>query len=83
MILVFKIMGPGNAGFLSGYHFVVPDPAEDEKNIRKRPFRVRLAFLISSGLLMTYTVLFVTMGLTNVDNTATTMTKSLRVSLGD
>jgi len=77
-ILVFKIMGPGNAGFLSGHHFVVPDPAEDVKNIGKRPFRVRLVFLISAGLLMTYSVLFVTMGLTNVDNTANTMTQSLK-----
>ena len=36
MIIVFKAMGPGNAGFLSGHHFVVPDPADDEKNIHKR-----------------------------------------------
>jgi hypothetical protein len=36
MIITFKVMGPANAGFLSGYHFVVPDPEEDEKNIRRR-----------------------------------------------
>ena len=36
MIVTFKIMGPANAGFLSGYHFVVPDPVDDVKNIRKR-----------------------------------------------
>lgn len=35
-IVTFKVMGPANAGFLSGHHFVVPDPAEDEKNIHKR-----------------------------------------------
>ena len=35
-IVTFKIMGPGNAGFLSGHHFVVPDPVEDEKNLYKR-----------------------------------------------
>ena len=36
MIVTFKLMGPANAGFLSGYHFVVPDPADDVKNIGKR-----------------------------------------------
>jgi hypothetical protein len=36
MIITFKLMGPANAGFLSGYHFVVPDPADDVKNIGKR-----------------------------------------------
>jgi hypothetical protein len=36
MIITFKAMGPANAGFLSGYHFVVPDPEDDEKNIHKR-----------------------------------------------
>jgi hypothetical protein len=36
MIITFKAMGPANAGFLSGYHFVVPDPVDDDKNIRKR-----------------------------------------------
>jgi hypothetical protein len=35
-IITFKAMGPANAGFLSGYHFVVPDPEDDEKNIHKR-----------------------------------------------
>ena len=37
-------MGPGNAGFLSGYHFVVPDPVDDEQNLYKRPRRVRIVF---------------------------------------
>ena len=35
-IITFKVMGAGNAGFLSGYHFVVPDPADDVKKIYKR-----------------------------------------------
>lgn len=34
LIMTFKFMGPGNAGFLSGYHFVVPNP--DPKNLYKR-----------------------------------------------
>jgi hypothetical protein len=36
LLATFKVMGPSNAGFLSGYHLVVPDPADDEKNIHKR-----------------------------------------------
>ena len=36
MLITFKAMGRTNAGFLSGYHFVVPDPEDDEKNIHKR-----------------------------------------------
>ena len=35
-IITFKVMGPENAGFLSGHHFVVPDAADDEKGIHKR-----------------------------------------------
>ena len=82
LIMVFKCMGPGNAGFLSGHHFVIPDPCEDEKKIYKRPFRVRLVFLIAAGFLMLFSLLFVTMGLTNVDNTVTTLSESLQ-QLGD
>ena len=81
-IAVLKCMGPGNAGFLSGHHFVIPDRADDVNNIYKRPLRVRITFLVACGLLMLFSLLFVTMGLTNVDNTATTMQVSLR-QLGD
>lgn len=62
--------------------FVIPDRAEDEHNIYKRPLRVRITFLTACGILMLFSLLFVTMGLTNVDNTATTMSASLR-QLGD
>ena len=79
---VLKCMGPGNAGFLSGHAFVIPDRAEDEHNIYKRPLRVRITFLAACGILMLFSLLFVTMGLTNVDNTATAMSASLR-QLGD
>ena len=36
LIATFKVMGPANAGFLSGHHFVLPDPADDKRDIRKR-----------------------------------------------
>lgn len=80
VIIVFKAMGPENAGFLSGHHFVVPDPIDDEKGISKRPLRVRIVFLIATALLMTFAFLFVAMGLTNVSNTATTIGKSLKTT---
>lgn len=82
LIFVLKCMGPGNAGFLSGHPFVIPDRAEDEKNLYKRPMRVRITFLAACGILMVFCLLFVTKGLTNVDNTATTFSASLR-QLGD
>ena len=78
LILVFKIMGPGNAGFLSGHPFVIPDPVDDEKNIYKRPFRVRLVFLVASVLLMIFAFLFVVLGVANVNNATTTMAKSIQ-----
>eukprot|EP00804_Cyclotella_cryptica_P028491 CCRYP_014782-RA/>CCRYP_014782-RA protein AED:0.01 eAED:0.00 QI:0/-1/0/1/-1/1/1/0/567 len=82
LLLILKCMGPGNAGFLSGHPFVIPDRAEDDQQLYKRPLRVRLAFLSSCIILMIFSLLFVTMGLTNVDNTATSMSASLR-QLGD
>ncbi|KAL3786891.1 hypothetical protein ACHAW5_006970 [Stephanodiscus triporus] len=77
MIITFKVMGPANAGFLSGHHFVLPNPEDDEKNIRKRPFRVRVVFLIATGFLMLFLFLLVGKGLTNVNNATDTMSKSL------
>eukprot|EP00584_Thalassiosira_punctigera_P005078 CAMPEP_0172534010 /NCGR_PEP_ID=MMETSP1067-20121228/6530_1 /TAXON_ID=265564 ORGANISM="Thalassiosira punctigera, Strain Tpunct2005C2" /NCGR_SAMPLE_ID=MMETSP1067 /ASSEMBLY_ACC=CAM_ASM_000444 /LENGTH=569 /DNA_ID=CAMNT_0013318741 /DNA_START=134 /DNA_END=1843 /DNA_ORIENTATION=- len=80
VIFVFKVMGPENAGFLSGHHFVVPDSLDDDKNVHKRPLRVRVVFLVATGCLMTFAFLFVVMGLTNVNNAATTMGKSLKTT---
>mmetsp|Transcript_31447 Transcript_31447/g.66161 ORF Transcript_31447/g.66161 Transcript_31447/m.66161 type:complete len:564 (-) Transcript_31447:1055-2746(-) len=80
VIITFKIMGPTNAGFLSGHHFVVPDPAEDEKNIHKRPRRVRIVFLVATALLMLFSFLLVAMGLTNVQNASATMGESLKTT---
>lgn len=79
-LLVFKIMGPGNAGFLSGHPFMIPDPVDDEKNIHKRPFRVRIVFLVASVLLMTFAFLFVVLGVSNIDNATTTMGKSIQTA---
>jgi hypothetical protein len=36
MLATFKVMGPANAGFLSGHHFVVLNPINDKRNICKR-----------------------------------------------
>jgi len=72
-LIIFKIMGGNNAGFLSGRHFEI---AADEKNI-KRPRRVRIAFLVATGFCMAFTFLFVVMGLTSVNNATTTMQESL------
>uniref|UniRef100_A0A7S2HEF1 Protein tweety homolog n=1 Tax=Helicotheca tamesis TaxID=374047 RepID=A0A7S2HEF1_9STRA len=70
-IIVLKIMGPGNAGFLSGHHFVEPDP----KMIRtpfKRPMHVRIVFMICSILVVTFSVLCVTEGYDNMQQVVVT-----------
>ena len=54
-IITFKAMGPANAGFLSGYHFVVPDPEDDEKNIHKRYVLLVLYFLCD-GIMAEFSV---------------------------
>jgi len=77
-IIVFKVMGPGNAGFLSGHPFVIPDPVDDKKNIRKRPLRVRIVFLVASVLLMIFAFLLVVLGVANVNNATTTMGRSIQ-----
>lgn len=77
VILTFKCMGAANAGFLSGHHFVIPPPEEDEKNIYKRPRRVRSVFIVATALLMLFAFLLVALGFTNVNNAATTMGESL------
>ena len=79
-LLVFKIMGPGNAGFLSGHPFVIPDPVDDQKNIHKRPLRVRIVFLVVSVLLMIFAFLFVIVGVSNVSNATTTMDQSIQTA---
>lgn len=79
-LLVFKLMGPGNAGFLSGYPFVIPDPVDDKKNIRKRPFRVRIVFLVASALLMLFSFLFVILGVANVNNATASMGVSIQTA---
>jgi hypothetical protein len=45
-----------------------------------RPFRVRVAFLIATAGLMLFAYLLVDMGLTNVNNAASSMIESLKVS---
>ena len=79
-IFVLKIMGPANAGFLSGHHFVVPDPADDEKNAGKRPLRVRVVFLAATAVCMVSAFLFVAKGLTNINDATYTMSRSLQTS---
>ena len=72
MIVTFKIMGPSNAGYLSGYPFVV----KSQNDIR--PSIVRAIFLIASGLLMIFVFLLVLKGFNNVDAAANSMSNSLQ-----
>lgn len=82
-ILTFKVMGNQNAGFLSGHHFVVPDPVDDESGGKRgtRPRRVRIVFLVATAFLMAFTFVFVAMGLTNVNNASATVDNSLETTM--
>jgi len=77
VLLVFKAMGRGNAGFLSGYHFVQPDPAVDKK-LYKRSRRVRTVFLIATVLLMVSTFLLVQFGFIEAKNASIAMGESFK-----
>lgn len=75
-LLVFKCLGR-KVGFLSGRAF--ERPAAGTKC--NRPFICRLVFLNATLLLIVFSVLFVTQGLTNLRTTVTTVADSVRVSL--
>jgi hypothetical protein len=78
LILTLKVMGSANSGFLSGQPFMVPNKADDNSRIRKRPGIVRLIFLVATGFVMLSSYLFVGMGLTNVNNATMSMSESLQ-----
>lgn len=76
-ILTFKCMGQGNAGFLSGYPFIV----EQSPNKRRysRPTIVRATFLVVTILLWIFAILLVAKGVTKLDDTADTAEDTLVV----
>lgn len=74
-------MKRGNAGFLSGYHFVIPDPVDDnEKKLYKRPRRVRVVFLIATVILMMSTFLLVQFGFKEATNASISMGESFKTT---
>jgi len=70
VILVFKCMGPRRVGFLAGGPFIRPTDLTKEY---KRPFIVRVIFLICGILVIVFSILFVTQGLTNIRSTVRTV----------
>lgn len=74
-LLVFKCLGKRKVGFLSGSAFEKPKDPNAKCN---RPFICRLVFLNSTFLLMIFSVLFVTQGLTNLKSTVVTVADSVR-----
>uniref|UniRef100_A0A7S1UXK6 Protein tweety homolog n=1 Tax=Grammatophora oceanica TaxID=210454 RepID=A0A7S1UXK6_9STRA len=69
ILLLFKCLGQRKVGFLSGAPFV----QQSHKTESKRPFRVRVAFLAATLVFITFTILLVTNGITNLQDTATTV----------
>jgi hypothetical protein len=76
ILLLFKCLGQRRVGFLSGSAFLKP---ADPKAVFTRPFWSRLVFLNASILYITFAVLFVTQGITNLRTTVTTVLESTNV----
>lgn len=72
LILVFKCMGPYQVGFLSGYHFIQPDPATDltMKKPYRRPRRVRITFVCCAIVVLVFSGLMATKGFKNLQDTS-------------
>jgi len=81
-LFVFACMGPDQVGFLAGRGFVQPvpnnnDTYDDYKHVAyRRPRRVRITFLTCSVLVTLFSILFVTNGLSNVEEMQSTLLKS-------
>ena len=69
IVATFKCI-PSTTGFLSGKRF----------KTQKRAFRVRMAFVLSTFLYILFTILLVTEGITNLQDTIITISNSNQVS---
>jgi len=74
VLLAFKFMGPNKVGFLSGNPFTIPGYYEPRKF--KRPLRVRMSVVAAGITLIIFSILVVTKGLSNYQETVTTFSNS-------
>jgi hypothetical protein len=79
LLLIFKCLGPSQVGFLSGAPFKKPNHVEEE-NFR-RPFRVRMTVLGCGITFILFTILLVVKGITNLQDTVSTVSNSNQVSV--
>mmetsp|Transcript_49514 Transcript_49514/g.149218 ORF Transcript_49514/g.149218 Transcript_49514/m.149218 type:complete len:613 (-) Transcript_49514:406-2244(-) len=80
-IFVFMCLGQREAGFLSGYPFLEPEPEVDEYQQPKpfkRPRRIRFTFLVCNILVIMFSVLFVTEGIKNLQATTNSFSESTK-----
>ena len=79
---MFACMGSDQVGFLAGKGFVQPVPQNHDtydqykRLAYKRPRRVRITFLLCAVLVAIFSILFVTNGLSNVEQMQSTLLKS-------
>ena len=78
ILLIFKCVGPRQLGFLSGARF--KEPSYQEAGKYRRPSRVRLVVLVAVIIFIVFTVLLVVKGITNIQDTFTTVSHSNQVS---
>ena len=81
-LFVFSCMGSDQVGFLAGRGFIQPIPQhydtydEYRRAVYKRPRRVRITFLLCATMVVVFSILFVTQGLSNVERMQSTLDKS-------
>lgn len=79
LLVFFKCFGTRRGGFLSGGSFIDPSSSESQTPSRCGPRFARTIFILSTVVLIVFSVLFVTNGLTNLRNSVVTVVKSSRV----
>ena len=80
LLFVFKLVGPKRFGFLAGAPFAVSPTTKRSSSSCVQPRSARSIFIFATIALITFSVLFVTNGLTNLRNTVIVVHDSSQVS---
>lgn len=76
ILLILKCVGQRRVGFLAGGPLTQPSQSESRTPARCGPKSARSIFVISTIIVIVFSVLFVTNGLTNLRNTVVTVVQS-------
>lgn len=79
ILLILKCVGQRRVGFLAGGPLTQPSQSESRTPARCGPKSARSIFVLSTIIVIVFSVLFVTNGLTNLRNTVVTVVQSSKV----